>query len=260
MSVAPEPRAILAVSEPVVIPTAEGRFLVQGWQIPDADGTAVGEHLSLTALPDAAAESAAADEDPEAGSSSDAAPLVRLHSECLTGDVFGSRRCDCGPQLHLAMERIAREGGTLVYLRRHEGRGIGLVNKLRAYRLQDGGADTVEANELLGLPAEARDWGAAAAILAQLGMTRIRLLSNNPVKARELERRGIRVSEMVQHEIPARPENHDYLATKRDRMSHRLLHVDDLEPAGTDPRAATRPVSDTENPGARQGADRKDAS
>ena len=210
----PTPRPVLAASEAVSIPMAEGRFSVRAWQIPDVDGTTVGEHLSLTAP--AAAEAA-----------SDAAPLVRLHSECLTGDVFGSFRCDCGPQLHLGLERIAAEGGTLVYLRRHEGRGIGLVNKLRAYQLQDGGADTVEANELLGLPAEARDWGAAATILRELGLQRIRLLSNNPLKAEQLGGLGIEVTDMVHHEVAARPENHDYLAAKRDRMEHRLLHVDD---------------------------------
>lgn len=208
------PRPVLATSEPVMIPMAEGRFLVRAWQIPDADGTTVGEHLSLTASGQREDVSATA-------------PLVRLHSECLTGDVFGSYRCDCGPQLHLGLERIAAEGGTLVYLRRHEGRGIGLVNKLRAYQLQDGGADTVEANELLGLPAEARDWGAAATILHELGLQRIRLLSNNPLKAEQLAGLGIEVTDMVQHEVAARPENHDYLATKRDRMEHRLLHVDD---------------------------------
>lgn len=207
-------RRVLAASEPVLIPMEEGRFSVRAWQIPDADGTTVGEHLSLTASE-------------QREDISETAPLVRLHSECLTGDVFGSYRCDCGPQLHLGLERIAAEGGTLVYLRRHEGRGIGLVNKLRAYQLQDGGADTVEANELLGLPAEARDWGAAATILHELGLQRIRLLSNNPLKAEQLAGLGIEVTDMVHHEVAARPENHDYLATKRDRMEHRLLHVDD---------------------------------
>ncbi|MCT1589623.1 MULTISPECIES: GTP cyclohydrolase II [Kocuria] len=210
----PPPRPVLAASEAVSIPMVEGRFSVRAWQIPDADGTTVGEHLSLTASG-------------QREDISETAPLVRLHSECLTGDVFGSYRCDCGPQLHLGLKRIAAEGGTLVYLRRHEGRGIGLVNKLRAYQLQDGGADTVEANELLGLPAEARDWGAAATILHELGLQRIRLLSNNPLKAEQLAGLGIEVTDMVHHEVAARPENHDYLATKRDRMEHRLLHVDD---------------------------------
>lgn len=208
------PDAPLVSSEPVVVPTPEGRFEVIGWQLPGGPGNAVAEHLSLTA--------------PSPGRVPvGRPPLVRLHSECLTGDVFGSFRCDCGPQLHLALRRIAEDGGTLLYLRNHEGRGIGLVNKLRAYKLQDGGADTVEANELLGLPADARDYSAAAAILHRLGLSRIRLLSNNPAKAERLADLGIDVVAMVPNEVPARPENHDYLVTKRDRMRHRLRHVDD---------------------------------
>lgn len=212
-----EVRNVLATSEAVVIPLPEGRFSVRGWQIPDADGTTTGEHLSLTAL-DPATDQALRGDD---------VPLVRLHSECLTGDVFGSYRCDCGAQLHEALNRLAREGGTLVYVRRHEGRGIGLVNKLRAYRLQDAGADTVEANELLGLPAEARDWDAAATILRELGLETVRLLSNNPVKQEALSRLGIKVTAMEPHEVPARAENHKYLVTKRDRMNHRLVHLDE---------------------------------
>lgn len=208
------PDASLVSSEPVVVPTPEGRFEVIGWQLPGGPGDAVAEHLSLTAP--------SSDRVPVGRP-----PLVRLHSECLTGDVFGSYRCDCGPQLHLALRRISDDGGTLIYLRNHEGRGIGLVNKLRAYKLQDGGADTVEANELLGLPADARDYTAAAAILHRLGLTRIRLLSNNPAKAERLADLGIEVVAMVPNEVPARPENHDYLVTKRDRMRHRLRHVDD---------------------------------
>ena len=208
------PTASLLSSEPVVVPTPEGSFEVVGWQLPGGPGEPVAEHLSLTAPT-------------SRGAPAGGAPLVRLHSECLTGDVFGSFRCDCGPQLHLALRRIAADGGTLLYLRNHEGRGIGLVNKLRAYKLQDGGADTVEANELLGLPADARNYSAAAAILHRLGLTRIRLLSNNPAKAEHLAGLGIQVAEMVPNEVPARPENHDYLATKRDRMRHRLRHVDD---------------------------------
>ncbi|MEF3121558.1 GTP cyclohydrolase II [Kocuria flava] len=229
-------------SEPVVVPTPEGPFEVVGWQLPGGAGEPVAEHLSLTAPPPA---------DAAAGEP----PLVRLHSECLTGDVFGSFRCDCGPQLHLALRRIAADGGTLLYLRNHEGRGIGLVNKLRAYKLQDGGADTVEANELLGLPADARDYTAAAAILHRLGLTRVRLLSNNPAKAEHLADLGVEVVEMVPNEVPARPENHDYLATKRDRMRHRLHHVDDAaitdsdsfnSDAGRSPTAAagTVPAAD----------------
>lgn len=210
-------RDVLATSESVVIPMPEGRFAVRGWQILDADGRTAGEHLSLTALDPAT-------DQPLSGGRT---PLVRLHSECLTGDVFGSYRCDCGAQLHQALLELAVHGGTLVYLRRHEGRGIGLVNKLRAYRLQDGGADTVEANELLGLPAEARDWGAAATILGELGIRRVRLLSNNPAKAEALTALGIAVEELVPNEVPARAENHGYLITKRDRMHHHLLHLDD---------------------------------
>ncbi|MEX5268921.1 GTP cyclohydrolase II [Kocuria sabuli] len=208
------PDAPLVGSEPVVVPTPEGRFEVVGWQLPGGSGDPAAEHLSLTAP--------SSDRVPVGQP-----PLVRLHSECLTGDVFGSYRCDCGPQLHLALRRIADDGGTLLYLRNHEGRGIGLVNKLRAYKLQDAGADTVEANELLGLPADARDYTAAATILQHLGLTRIRLLSNNPAKAERLAELGIDVVAMVPNEVPARPENHDYLATKRDRMRHRLRHVDD---------------------------------
>ncbi|KAA9393391.1 3,4-dihydroxy-2-butanone-4-phosphate synthase [Kocuria coralli] len=215
-------RPVLATSEAVVIPMPEGSFSVRGWQVPDADGTTAGEHLSVTAL----------DPGTELPLEGDGPPLVRLHSECLTGDVFGSFRCDCGAQLHQALAELAAHGGTLVYLRRHEGRGIGLVNKLRAYRLQDGGVDTVEANELLGLPAEARDWGAAAAILEELGLHEVRLLSNNPAKAVALESWGIRVQAMVPNEVPARAENRTYLVTKRDKMHHHLLHLDD---PGEDP-------------------------
>jgi GTP cyclohydrolase II/3,4-dihydroxy 2-butanone 4-phosphate synthase/GTP cyclohydrolase II len=148
-----------------------------------------------------------------------------LHSECITGDVFGSWRCDCGPQLHLALQRIANHGGTVLYLRNHEGRGIGLINKLRAYKLQDGGADTVEANTMLGLPAEARDYSAAARILKEMGLTRIRLLTNNPDKVRKLEDLGITVAAVVAHEVPPREENLRYLLTKRDRMNHRLTEL-----------------------------------
>lgn len=214
-------RAVTATSEAVVIPMPEGRFQVRGWQVPDADGTTIGEHLSLTALDPAT----------DHPLNTQSTPLVRLHSECLTGDVFGSYRCDCGAQLHQALGMLAQHGGTLIYVRRHEGRGIGLVNKLRAYRLQDGGADTVEANELLGLPAEARDWGAAATILSELGLHRVRLLTNNPAKEAALRELGIDVVEVVPNEVHARAENHEYLVTKRDRMKHRLQHIDDVQPA-----------------------------
>lgn len=132
-------------------------------------------------------------------------------------------RCDCGEQLDLALARIAREGrGALLYLTGHEGRGIGLAAKLRAYALQDGGLDTVEANRALGLPVDARDYRAAAAILKQLGVRSVQLLSNNPAKARALQASGIAVQRQLAHEVPANPANQHYLATKRERLGHRL--------------------------------------
>lgn len=150
--------------------------------------------------------------------------LTRLHSECLTGDVLGSLRCDCGEQLDLALARIAREGrGALLYLTGHEGRGIGLAAKLRAYALQDLGLDTVEANQALGLPVDSRDYRAAAAILEHLGVRSVQLLSNNPAKARALQELGIGVPRQLAHEVPANPANQRYLATKRERMGHRLV-------------------------------------
>jgi GTP cyclohydrolase II len=154
-------------------------------------------------------------------------PLVRLHSECLTGDVLGSLKCDCGPQLDAALAAMAahatRDGGWGICLyMRQEGRGIGLVNKLRAYRLQDQGFDTVEANERLGLPDEARDFPVAARMLHLLGAERVRLLTNNPRKVEALEAAGIRVSERVAHQLPDNEYNARYLATKRDRHGHLL--------------------------------------
>ncbi len=149
-------------------------------------------------------------------------PLIRLHSECLTGDVFGSLKCDCGPQLDAALHRIAEEGwGILLYLRQ-EGRGIGLVNKLRAYALQDQGFDTVDANLRLGFAIDARDFGVAARMLDLLGQTRVRLLTNNPAKVTGLSAAGIEVVERVPHQIAANPHNAGYLATKRDRTGHAL--------------------------------------
>ncbi len=149
--------------------------------------------------------------------------LVRVHSECLTGDVFGSLRCDCGPQLDAALAAVAREGrGIVVYLRGHEGRGIGLLQKLQAYQLQDDGADTVDANLALGLPADSRDYGVGAQILLDLGVRSLRLMSNNPAKRIGLERYGLRVLSQVPVQIAANPENLRYLQTKRDRMGHTL--------------------------------------
>lgn len=148
--------------------------------------------------------------------------LVRVHSECLTGEAFGSLKCECGPQLDAALETIEREGGVVVYLRGHEGRGIGLINKLRAYRLQEQGFDTLDANLALGLPADARDYGAAVGILHDLGLSSVRLLSNNPEKKRQLEERGIEVTELVPLVVGVGAANEAYLDTKRDRMGHAL--------------------------------------
>ncbi|CAG9185411.1 Riboflavin biosynthesis protein RibBA [Cupriavidus laharis] len=149
--------------------------------------------------------------------------LIRMHSECLTGDVFGSCRCDCGPQLELAMEKIAAEGrGILLYLRGHEGRGIGLAEKIRAYALQDTGLDTVDANLALGQAIDARNYAFAADLLHQWGVKSVRLMSNNPLKAAALEKAGIVVKEQLRHIVPPNAENEKYLATKRSRMGHLL--------------------------------------
>ena len=158
--------------------------------------------------------------------SSERVPLVRLHSECLTGDILGSLRCDCGPQLGGALAAMAEEAsrggwGVLLYLRQ-EGRGIGLVNKLRAYRLQDQGFDTLEANRRLGLPAEARDFPVAARMLALLGVREVRLLTTHPSTEEALVVRGMQFSERVPHHLPAGPHNERYLATKRDQAGHLL--------------------------------------
>ena len=154
--------------------------------------------------------------------------LVRVHSECLTGDVFGSLRCDCGPQLDAAMEAVAREGrGIVLYMRGHEGRGIGLLHKLQAYQLQDAGSDTVDANLELGLPADARDYGIGAQILVDLGVRSMRLLTNNPAKRVGLDGYGLAIIDRVPMPIRPNKENLRYLRTKRDRMGHELTGLDD---------------------------------
>ena len=151
--------------------------------------------------------------------------LVRVHSECLTGDTFGSLRCDCGPQLHAALQQIAKEGrGVLLYLRQ-EGRGIGLINKIRAYALQEDGVDTVEANHRLGFKDDLRDYGIGAQILHDLGVREMRLLTNNPRKVKGIEGHGLTVVERVPLEMDANPHNLSYLATKRDKLGH-LLHLE----------------------------------
>ncbi len=185
------------------LPTAYGDFTAYGYRITIDDS----EHIALV--------------HGDLGGGEDV--LTRVHSECLTGDVFGSRRCDCGPQLEEALERIVEEGrGVVVYLRGHEGRGIGLVAKLQAYQLQDGGRDTVDANLDLGLPADARHYGAATQILRDLGVRSVRLLTNNPAKTTGLEEYGVAVTERVR--LTPRPNDHNlaYLLTKRDRMGHDL--------------------------------------
>ncbi|TWG87052.1 GTP cyclohydrolase II [Cupriavidus gilardii J11] len=184
------------------LPTRFGEFTAHAFK-----GTASGtEHLALS-VGDIAGDGV----------------LTRLHSECLTGDVFGSCRCDCGEQLALAMEKIAAEGrGILLYLRGHEGRGIGLGHKIRAYGLQDGGLDTVDANLALGQVIDGRTYAFAADLLRQCGVRSIRLMSNNPRKRQQLEEAGITVLEQVRHIVPANAENEKYLATKRVRLGHLL--------------------------------------
>jgi 3,4-dihydroxy 2-butanone 4-phosphate synthase/GTP cyclohydrolase II len=185
------------------IPTRHGRFLCRAWRS-TLDGT---EHLALT-LGDVAVP------DPV---------LVRVHSECLTGDVLGSRRCDCGTQLDDALEVIAAEGrGVLVYLRGHEGRGIGVGHKLAAYNLQDEGHDTVDANTLLGLPVDDREYGVGAQILMDLGVRRMRLMTNNPAKYKGLQGYGLEIVQRVPLASRVTPENVAYLETKRRRMGHLL--------------------------------------
>jgi 3,4-dihydroxy 2-butanone 4-phosphate synthase/GTP cyclohydrolase II len=202
-------RAVEPLIEPagtVSLPTRHGIFSAHAYRS-TVDGV---EHLALTTGDLGAGEP----------------PLVRVHSECLTGDVLGSRRCDCGEQLELALAAIALEGrGALVYVRGHEGRGIGLGRKLQAYALQDRGLDTVEANVELGLPVDARDYHVPAQILRDLGMRRVRLLTNSPDKVAQLGEYGIEIAERVGIVAAARPERADYLETKRTRLHHVLDRV-----------------------------------
>ncbi|WP_238420016.1 bifunctional 3,4-dihydroxy-2-butanone-4-phosphate synthase/GTP cyclohydrolase II [Streptomyces taklimakanensis] len=189
------------------LPTAHGAFHAHGYRSA-TDGV---EHIALVAGDVAAGEDV----------------LVRVHSECLTGDVFGSLRCDCGPQLEDSLRRVAAEGrGVVVYLRGHEGRGIGLLSKLRAYQLQERGRDTLDANLELGLPADARDYAAAAQMLIDLDVRSLRLMTNNPDKVEALARHGLRVTGREPMPVQAGEHNLRYLRTKRDRMGHDLPWLD----------------------------------
>ncbi len=192
------------------IPTVHGEFTAIGFDSL-LDGI---EHIALVAG--------------EIGDGTDV--LVRVHSECLTGDVLGSLRCDCGPQLDAALAAVAAEGrGVVLYMRGHEGRGIGLMHKLQAYQLQDAGADTVDANLALGMPADARDYGTGSQILVDLGVRSMRLLTNNPAKRAGLEGYGLTITGRVPLPTRPNPENLRYLRTKRDRLGHEL---DSLDPSG----------------------------
>lgn len=199
-------------TEPVALPTPQGTFLTRAWRELDSAGRPGIEHLTLEAVAPSSAEAESPQE----------TLLVRVHSECLTGDAFGSHRCDCGEQLETSLDLVARHGGVVVYVRGHEGRGIGLWEKIRAYALQEAGADTVDANLQLGHPEDARDYRAAAAILTALDVSRVRLLTNNPAKIRALEALGIEVTERIPVETTTRPQNARYLDTKRTRMHHLL--------------------------------------
>lgn len=201
-SAARRPVSLRAEAE---VPTEHGTFRMLAYK----DRTTGNDHLAIIS-----------------GTLEGAAPLVRVHSECLTSEAFGSLKCDCGPQLQAALDAIGREGGVVIYMRGHEGRGIGLINKLRAYKMQEHGLDTVDANLALGLPADARDYAAAAAILADLGVRSLRLLTNNVDKVEQLRSFGLEVVEQVPLLVGVGPDNHRYLETKRDRMGHVMADGD----------------------------------
>ncbi len=208
------------------VPNGYGQWRAIGY-LNSMDGT---EHLALVL-----------GEVDQPGESGAAAPdvLVRVHSECLTGDVFGSQRCDCGTQLNAAMAAIAAEGrGIVVYLRGHEGRGIGLLSKLRAYQLQDAGADTVDANTELGFPVDAREYSTGGQILADLGVSSLRLLTNNPAKIKGLSDYGLKVTGTVALPVSATPHNLRYLIAKRDRLGHLIELADSIDGAAAASAAA----------------------
>lgn len=190
-----------------VLPTRQGKFDILGYEAKTGDLT--NSYVVLV----------------KGSLSTIAAPLVRIHSQCLTGDVFASTRCDCGDQLRFAIRAIQKEGRGVVIYHPEEGRGIGLMNKLLAYELQDQGIDTVEANAKLGFDADERDYSACVEILKDLGISAVRLLSNNPGKIRALVNSGIRVLERVSIEVPPRPSTKNYLKTKKDKLGHLLTKV-----------------------------------
>lgn len=192
-----------------LVPTSHGSFRFLAYK----DRTTGTDHLAVVS-----------------GDLTEAAPLVRVHSECLTGEAFGSLKCECGPQLDAALDAIEQDGGIVIYMRGHEGRGIGLINKLRAYSLQERGLDTVDANLALGLPADARDYAAAAGILHDLGVEQVRLLTNNTDKVNQLRELGLDIVEQVPLIVGVGPNNHQYLETKRDRMGH-IIDEDELRDA-----------------------------
>ncbi len=184
------------------LPTRHGHFMIHAFE----DSETGKEHIALVM-----------------GDVGDGSPvLMRVHSECLTGDGFGSLRCDCGPQLEAAMQKINEAGRGLILYLRQEGRGIGLINKVRAYELQDQGADTVEANEQLGFAPDLREYSMCEDMLAQLKVTSVRLMTNNPLKVQALEQHGIHVVERVPLLTGSNPHNEGYLETKRGRMGHML--------------------------------------
>ncbi|NQX10944.1 GTP cyclohydrolase II [Microbacteriaceae bacterium VKM Ac-2855] len=205
-----QPKAIPETSRVIfevetTVPTTHGPFRMRAYR----DRMTGADHMAVVA-----------------GTVGDGLPtLVRVHSECLTGEAFGSLKCECGPQLDAALDTVQRDGGVVIYLRGHEGRGIGLINKLRAYQLQEEGYDTLDANLALGLPVDARDYGAAAAILEDLKIDDVRLLTNNPEKVRQLTDRGIAVSERVPLIVGIGAFNTRYLETKRDRMGHAIVSL-----------------------------------
>jgi GTP cyclohydrolase II len=206
--IAPRPEPPVVRLAEAALPTRFGPFRISVFQVANSSSEVVGlAHGPLSPGP----------------------VLLRLHSECLTGDVLGSERCDCGTQLDASLARLARSrSGLLLYLHQ-EGRGIGLVDKIRAYALQDRGLDTVDANTALGLPVDARDYSSAVAVLRHLGIDRVRLLTNNPLKEQALLRHGIEVLERVPLEMPVNRSNAGYLRTKRDRMGH-LLNLPPVPP------------------------------